>query len=94
MLKTMIVVLAIELGAILAFAFGLWLDEQDKRRTKRRQKCRQRYMRSVEAAGRRLMLEDRISHILNEPIKLCGRKPIRKACGLFSSDEAQNYVKK
>lgn len=92
MLEKMIIVLSIEISGLLTFAFCLWRDEQDKKRRKIQWERRQSFKRSIEAAGQRLMAEDRIRQILDCPIKV-QKEPMRKACGLFSSEEAQEYLR-
>lgn len=92
-MKEVLWILIWSVGWIPGFAFGLWWEERRVRRKHLKQKkSKQRFMRSVECAGQRLMREDSIRRILHEPVKVESVKPIRKACGVFSSAEAQRIL--
>lgn len=93
MLRTMITVLVFELGAVLGLEFGFLLMKHKEMRLLRRKRQKLRFMHSIENAGRRLMREDENKRILSEPIRLSKPEPMRKACGLFSSCDAQMLVK-
>lgn len=86
-MKEMLWILIWSFGFPVGFAFGLWFEERSKRKQASRKRSRQRFIRSVEYAGRRLMIEDSIRRILHEPVNIT--KPIRKVCGVLASEDAQ-----
>lgn len=92
MFEKFLLILSVEGILYLVYAFGLIMEERSRRKKARRVKSKQRFMRSVEYAGRRLMIEDRIKNILKEPVKVEAVKPIRKVCGVLASEEAQRIL--
>lgn len=89
-MKEVLWILIWSVGWIPGFMFGLWFEERKRR--SRLKKRKRNFVRSVEDAGRRLMREDRIRSILNEAVVVERVKPVRKACGVFSSEEAQKIL--
>lgn len=91
MLKTTITVFVFWLAWVSGFLIGWKLEEKQKRARRYSQKLM--FLRSIENAGRRIMREDENKRILSEPIRQSKPEPMRKACGLFSSCDAQMLVK-